>query len=154
MNPRSVMLVVAAASVLVLAVAFGAGPAARALSIGRGGEAVGPQHDLDAARDAWKAAGLSAYRYDVRRECFCEPQDSLVVMVRERRPAKFPKGLTSAATVPCLFDLIQRAIDDGQANLHVSYGPHGVPHSIGVDAAALAHDGGVRYTVARFTAAP
>jgi Family of unknown function (DUF6174) len=40
------------------------------------------QHNLDAARHRWKAAGLRSYRYEIRRQCFCVPQTSVLVVVR------------------------------------------------------------------------
>lgn len=65
------------------------------------------QHKLDAARHRWKAAGLRSYRYEIRRQCFCPPQTSVLVVVRHGTPTRFPAGLRDVATVPRLFKLIQ-----------------------------------------------
>lgn len=114
------------------------------------------QERLDAARTTWKAARLRSYRYEVRRICFCpvEPgaEEDVVVIVRNASPRRFPKGLSSLATVPRLFRTIQKAIDAGVPKLEVSYGKRGVPRSIFVDRVAQAIDDEVRYTSRRFAA--
>lgn len=109
------------------------------------------QHNLDAARHRWKAAGLRSYRYEIRRQCFCVPQTSVLVVVRNGVPTKFPTGLKSVATVPRLFKVIQGAIDDGVAKLSVTYSKRGVPRSISIDRIAGAVDDEIGYTVKRFT---
>lgn len=109
------------------------------------------QHKLDAAHHRWKASGLRSYRYEIRRQCFCPPQTSVRVVVRNGIPTKFPTGLKSVATVPRLFKLIQGAIDDGVAKLSVTYSKRGVPRSISIDRIAGAVDDEVSYTVKRFT---
>jgi hypothetical protein len=109
------------------------------------------QHNLDAARHRWKATGLRSYRYEIRRQCFCVPQTSVLVVVRNGHPTTFPTGLQSVATVPRLFKVIQGAIDDGVAKLTVTYSTRGVPRSISIDRIAGAADDEVAYTIKRFT---
>ena len=109
------------------------------------------QRKLDGARASWKAGRLHSYRYEIRRRCFCPPQKTRVVVVRGDRARAFPSAMNDVATVPRLFRLIQRAIDDGVVELNVSYGSRGVPRSIFRDGSANVADDEFGYAVSRFT---
>jgi hypothetical protein len=109
------------------------------------------QHKLDVARHRWKAVGPRSYRYEIRRQCFCVPQTSVLVIVRNGHPRKFPTGFESVATVPRLFKVIQGAINDAVAKLTVTYSARGVPRTISIDRIAGAADDEIGYTVTHFT---
>src|SRR4051794_36592274 len=109
------------------------------------------QRRLDGARAAWKAAHLRSYRYDITVSCFCAPSKGVVYTVRNGVPRVPKKGEKSLASVPRLFKRIQAAIDDGVANLDVTYGRRGVPKSIYIDTAANIADEEVGYRIAHFT---
>lgn len=109
------------------------------------------QKALDAARKTWKNGGLRSYRYDVRQSCFCPPQKSTLVIVRNGKITKFPAGMKSVATVPRLFKLVQGFIDADVASLDVTYSSRGVPRKIAVDRIAGAADDEVGYSVTHFT---
>jgi len=72
-------------------------------------------------------------------------------VVRGDRARAFPSAMNDVATVPRLFRLIQRAIDDGVVELNVSYGSRGVPRSIFRDGSANVADDEFGYVVSRFT---
>jgi Family of unknown function (DUF6174) len=67
------------------------------------------------------------------------------------RATRFASGYRSLATVPRLFKTIQGAIDEGVANLNVSYGRRGVPTSIYIDRSQLIADEEMGYEIKAFT---
>jgi hypothetical protein len=93
------------------------------------------QRELDAARERWRAAGLSSYRFRVRNVCFCGPRFTRPawVFVRDGRPVDPPKRVRDVATVPRLLRKVQTAIDERVDGLSVRYGARGVPRSIAID---------------------
>ncbi|HEX4345141.1 MAG TPA: DUF6174 domain-containing protein [Solirubrobacteraceae bacterium] len=110
------------------------------------------QHKLDVARRSWKAAGVSSYTYRIQVSCFCPPaKDANVFVVKGGVATRFASGYRSLATVPRLFKTIQGAIDDGVANLDVSYGRRGVPTSIYIDRSQLIADEEMGYAIKAFT---
>jgi hypothetical protein len=109
------------------------------------------QRQLDNARRSWRASGPRSYRFELRQRCFCPPQTSVLVVVRDGHPTKYPARLKSLATVPRLFTLIQGAIDHRFASIDVSYGRRGVPRSISLNRFANAVDDELAYTIKRFT---
>lgn len=109
------------------------------------------QHSLDAARRTWKVAGVRSYRYEIKVSCFCAPQSSRnVFVVNGGVVRRFPKGRGDVATVPRLFRTIQAAIDEGVAELNVSYGRRGVPASIYIDRSKQVADEEVGYAIKAF----
>lgn len=109
------------------------------------------QDALSAARAAWRSQGRRSYRFELRRRCFCPRQETVLVVVRERRVTRHPAGLGEQSSVPRLFRTIQSAIDRRVAKLTVTYGARGVPRSIEIDSIAQAIDDEVAYTIRRFT---
>jgi hypothetical protein len=110
------------------------------------------QRKLDAARRSWKAAHVRSYRFHLRQSCFCAPQKSHLVVVRDGVPKLWPSGMKSVATVPRLFGLIQAAIDQRAAKITATYGKRGVPREIYVDYAVYVADEESGYSTSRFTA--
>ena len=109
------------------------------------------QRRLDDARRRWKAAGLQSYRYDIRHECFCPPQKTTLVLVRNNRVKIHPTGLRKVATVNGLFRFIQSAIDAAPVQIRVRYGRRGVPERIYVDWLKVLADEETGYAISRFT---
>ena len=93
------------------------------------------QQALDAARGRWAATGLRDYRFRARLICFCPEAYTTprTLTVRDGRARKPPQNLKQVATVPRMFRVVQRAIDDQVASLRVTYGTRGLPRSIAVD---------------------
>lgn len=108
------------------------------------------QRALDAARERWRDAGSSSYRYRLRLACFCQGVRFETIVVRRGRPVRAPAHLRHAATVPRLHRIVQEAIDDRSASLEVSYGRHGVPRTIAIDRSVALADDELTYDVRRF----
>jgi hypothetical protein len=108
------------------------------------------QRRLDAARRRWRRAGIHNYRLDLDRACFCPPDDGVVIFVRNDRPVNAPATLRGVATILRLFRVVQGAIDDGVADLSVSYGRRGIPRRIRIDGHLMLSDDEVTYRVERF----
>lgn len=110
------------------------------------------QKDLDAARAAWKKAGIRSYTFRGQLSCFC-PETytrARTLRVRNAAPVNPPQNLGPIASVPRMFRLIQGAIDDKVAGLTVSYGTRGVPRKIGIDRSRMIADEESYYTIDRF----
>ena len=91
---------------------------------------------LDQARSRWAEAGLSSYRFRVAIRCFFCPTElgrPTSITVRNGRPRHPPADLRSVSTVPRLFRVVQRAIDDRTPGLDVTYGARGLPREISTD---------------------
>jgi len=108
------------------------------------------QRRLDAARRRWRRADIHNYRLDLSRSCFCPPDDGVVIFVRNDRPLNAPATLRRVATILRLFRVVQSAIDDGVADLSVSYDRRGIPRRIGIDGHRMIADDEVSYRVERF----
>lgn len=108
------------------------------------------QRRLDAARRRWRRSGIKSYRFDVRRSCFCPPDDHVVIFVRDGRPLNAPPTLRRVATVPRLLREVQRAIDDGVVDLDVRFDRRGVPRRLRIDGHRMLADDEVAYRVVRF----
>jgi hypothetical protein len=104
--------------------------------------------DLAVARATWKERGFDAYRFRLRRSCFCPPAHGRV-LVRDGRPVRAPKGLKRYATASRLFKLIADAIDRKASGLDVTYGPRGFPRKIAIDYDDLAADEELGFTTSR-----
>ncbi len=109
------------------------------------------QRSLDRARALWRAEGPRSYRFELRRQCFCPPQERVTVVVRGGRITKYPADLKSVASVPRLFRAIQKAIDDKVVQLDVGYGKRGVPSKLYIDRSKYVADEETGYTIKRFT---
>jgi hypothetical protein len=110
------------------------------------------QRALDRARTAWAKAGIRTYRVRVGLGCFC-PEDirrPRTLTVRRGSPVRPPAHLKDVATVPRMFRVVQRAIDDGVAGLAVAYGRRGVPRSITIDVSRHIADEESYYTIDHF----
>jgi hypothetical protein len=97
-------------------------------------------------RAAWRARGISDYRVRITMRCFCpfsppailEVRGGIPVALRDSmgRPAGPPRE-PYAFTIEGLFDLIERAAQNGEL-VEVSYAPClGYPASVGVDPKGL-----------------
>ncbi len=110
------------------------------------------QRALTRARATWKAANVRSYRVRVALGCFC-PEDirkPRTITVRGGIPRNPPSHLKDMATVPRMFRKIQRAIDDGVAELRVTYGARGVPRKIAIDVSRMIADEESYYSIDRF----
>ncbi len=111
------------------------------------------QKALDAARAKWKAKGPRSYQMRVRHQCFCPPQYTKprTVVVRGGRIVKAADEVRDVATVPRLFRIVQRAIDDKVVNLDVRYdAKRGFPVSVFVDRSLMIADEEQGYGADRF----
>lgn len=110
------------------------------------------QKDLDAARAAWKAAGIRHYTFRGQLSCFCPETYTRprVLKVRGGLPVNPPQNLGPIASVPRMFRLIQGAIDQKVAGLTVRYGARGVPRQISIDRSRQIADEESYYTIDRF----
>lgn len=144
---------------LLTTLVLAAGPAAAAAQTAPAGDMPDPriasgqaQRELDAARAAWKTAGIRSYTFRGRLSCFCPETYTTprTLRVRNASPVKPPQNLLPIASVPRMFRLIQGAIDDGVAGLTVRYGARGVPRQIGIDRSRMIADEESYYTIDRF----
>jgi len=113
------------------------------------------QRALDAAKVRWRSNGPASYRFRVGRSCFCpaEYRDPRTVVVRGGRPVRPPEQFKDVATIPRLFRVVRRAIDDGAAHLTVRYDSrYGYPRAISIDSRELIADEEQSYTVDRLVA--
>ncbi len=86
--------------------------------------------DLDAARERWRAAGWTAYRFTFTPSCYC-PQDDVTVEVIDGRPVG-AEAAGHARSVEQWFDEIDASIGTA-ADVRVSYGETGAPSSLYID---------------------
>jgi hypothetical protein len=113
------------------------------------------QAALDASRAVWDDAGITAYVYELRRECYCALAGDFTVtvvdgvVVRAERPEH---GLIPAEefqfveTVDDLFGAVQEAIDERAFRFTVAYHPElGYPTVVDLDPIKNAIDEEVRY---------
>jgi hypothetical protein len=122
-----------------------------------------PAEELDLARALWQKAGVVSYRYTVTRSCECTPEMAGPVTVEVRSglvasrryesgTAVDPQYAELFATVPGLFDMIERAILLPAASVSVRYHDTlGYPESIAIDQVAGVVDDEVSYRVTDFT---
>lgn len=110
------------------------------------------QRQLDSARKRWAKTKIRTYRFDLRRSCFCPPQENTRVRVRNGRPVSYPQDLKAVATVPRLFKLVQSAIKQNAASITVAYTKRGYPKSISIDYDRRLADEEIGYTLSGFAA--
>jgi hypothetical protein len=109
------------------------------------------QQALTAARARWKRAKASSYDYEVKRTCFCPDTGWIAVKVRGGVVSKRSNVAASdLASVPRLFRVIQRAINDKAHKLTVRYGARGVPVEVFMDQIQYAADDEWGFDVRRF----
>jgi hypothetical protein len=107
--------------------------------------------DLNAAQTTlnnnialWQRSNISDYRYTYRRNCFCAPEESVVVVVVSGQVAqafRTPSGtylsapeLAGVFPIEGLFTKVQEAINQRAYNLTVTYhAQFGFPESISID---------------------
>jgi hypothetical protein len=106
------------------------------------------------ARRRWKDRGLTSYRFRLRPNCFCPRSFTRArdLRVRHGKPVRPPKRVRKWATVPRLFKVIERAIDDRVSGLSVTYGAKGFPRHISIDYDDLAVDEELSLTASRLHA--
>jgi len=122
-----------------------------------------PGDQLEQARARWQQSGVVSYRYTITRSCECTPEMAGPVTVEVRSgqvasrryeggSAVDPQYADLFATVPGLFDLIERAIRLPAASVSVRYhGRLGYPESVAIDQVAGVVDDEVSYRVTGFT---
>ena len=111
----------------------------------------GADKALDKARAKWKKAKVSSYDFEARRSCFCPTTGFHKVKVRKNRVSGTPHSdIKEIATVPRLFKVIQKAIDEKSHKLTVVYGTYGVPTKISIDRIANVIDEEQYFTIRRF----
>ena len=102
------------------------------------------QRQLSANRAKWRAQGFRRYRMTIRVNCFCLPEArgpfDLVVaegaVVSATPDNEFSRNVP---TIGKLFALIQDAINDGAANIQVTFNPRfGYPASVFIDRVQIA----------------
>ena len=104
-----------------------------------------PQRALDAARAIWAANGGDHYDMTFNWQCFCivdyvqrvdlEVRSGSVEAgaVTDSGVSLTPDQLAEYLAVEQLFDLIQQAIDEGAAEIRVSYAAAGYPDEVWID---------------------
>ncbi len=110
------------------------------------------QKALDAAKQRWRRHGPRSYSYRLQLSCYCTT-DALrprTFVVRDGKPRNPPKGWRGQATVPRLFRLVQRAIDERADEIHVEYRANGSLKVLSVDQDARMIDDEYQYYVSRF----
>jgi hypothetical protein len=113
------------------------------------------ERKLDQARSRWAATGLSSYRFSVAMRCFFCPTElgrPTSITVRHSRAQHPPADLRSVSTVPHLFRIVERAIDDRVRGLDVTYGTRGLPREISTDGPL--EDDGVTVSASRLRPLP
>jgi len=106
---------------------------------------------LDKARAKWKKAKLGSYDFEAQRSCFCPTTGFHKVKIRKNRVSGTPHSdIKEIATVPRLFKVIQKAIDEKSHKLTVTYGTYGVPTKISIDRIANVIDEEQYFTIRRF----
>lgn len=105
---------------------------------------------LDKARAKWKKAKIRSYDYEARRSCFCPTTGWHKVKLRKGKLRKPHSDIKEIATVPRLFKVIQKAIDEKSHGLKVTYGTYGVPRKITIDRIANVIDEEQYFTIRRF----
>ena len=124
--------------------------------------------DLSAAQSTlndnialWQRSNIPNYRYTYRRNCFCAPEESVVVVVANGQVSeafRTPSGtylsaqeLTSVFPVEGLFSKVQEAINKRAFNLTVVYhSQFGFPASISIDYNQNIADDELNYTARDF----
>jgi hypothetical protein len=112
---------------------------------------------LAQARSRWRAAGITDYRYELRRVCFC-PQELVgpfAITVRGGALSSVVYVPTGAAVVPAperhptvegLFGQVEAALDRNPSRIAIDYDSAlGYPTRIDVDYVAMAVDDEVTY---------
>jgi len=101
---------------------------------------------LDAAETRWQAAGIRAYTMVQRPVCFCPAIVHTVTVEDERivtveTVTDMEPAMVGPSTVTEVFARIRRAIEEGAAEVRVSYDPvTGVPLEVWVDVDRLMAD--------------
>jgi hypothetical protein len=141
-----------ASLVLLLAVAAGAQPAPPGADVDPSIADGSAQYKLDDARQTWRRNGPKSYRYRLQLYTFCttDTLNPRTFVVRKGKPVHPPKGWKSRATVPRLFKLVQKAIDQRVDGLQVEYRPNGALKLLQVDQQSMAVDDEYSYSLDRF----
>jgi hypothetical protein len=103
----------------------------------------------------WERQHVRNYRFRLRVSCFClSARHAVTVTVRDARPVGTTESRRRFGTVPKLFEVIRRAIDDPAAGaVVVRYdSQRGFPRTASIDPVARAIDDEFGWTVDRFRA--
>jgi hypothetical protein len=123
---------------------------------------LGPDDDLEEARQKWGRQGYTSYRFVVRQLCFCAPDASgpFAVVVLDGRVASVTSAVSGAPatppgtiplTVPALFAAVEDAIDTAD-EVEVRYHPDlGYPAEIAIDRIRHAVDDEVTFLASDLT---
>lgn len=126
-----------------------------------GGTPAARADDLDEALARWEAADLDAYRFTLRRSCFCPSPDftgPFDVTVRGGAIASVrldgaAVDAERAVTVDDLFALIEEAYDREAETVRVTFDPEvGAPTEVYIDYSSMMADEEISYTVSGFEA--
>ena len=119
---------------------------------------MGPDDDLEEARQKWSRQGFDSYRFTVSQLCFCGPdvRGTFRVVIQRGQVASVTDAQTGEPrtphpavplTVEALFQKIEDAIDEDADEIDVRYDPAlGYPQEIAIDFIENAIDDEVTYT--------
>lgn len=125
-------------------------------------EPVNPvQAELNKNMALWEHANLSDYTYTYKRNCFCPPEEEMIITITNGQvTAAFyspsgtslpPERFNSLMTIEKLFQVIQEAITQEYDRLKVTYNATlGYPENIITNPNEQATDLGVSYVVSNF----
>lgn len=114
--------------------------------------------EVQSARETWAERGLSSYRFDFERQCFCvreavepvtvEVREGAVHEVRSRRTGEVMPHTEAIPwyTIDELLALVEDAQAQGGQEVRVQFHQDGYP--LQIEIGSLAADAGVHYTVA------
>ncbi len=119
------------------------------------------QSSLDQSILLWNTSKIASYQYTYKRECYCMPEQDIVVAVTSGDVSEAfytPGGsyladedLDSLYTIENMFELIQEAIDLNVAVLEVDYNQEtGHPEEIYIDRNKNLADEEITYIVKEF----
>jgi len=119
------------------------------------------QASLDSNISLWGDSGISSYRYEYRRLCFCPPQENVVVVVEAGLVSEAfytPSGIYLTEeerkrlfTIEGLFNVIQNAISSNVASLNVTYNiDYGYPERVAIDFVEAMADEEVTHVITEF----
>lgn len=122
---------------------------------------VAEQRALNDRIALWQQAKLSSYQYIYRKQCFCPPEEGIVVVVVDSQVSqafRTPSGIflstqerVNVFTIDQLFEKVQDAINRRVYSLNVSYNStYHYPELIVIDGNQNLADDEIGYSVSHF----